>query len=64
MLGLAIIVRPEGTAAELFSSRFDTALILARSSQEWTPGVVTVDVGAVQGPFEDSDVRGVPNDVA
>lgn len=62
MLGLAIIVRPEGTAAELFSSRFDIVLILVRSSH--APGVVTVDVGAVQGPFEDSDVRGVPNDVA
>jgi hypothetical protein len=36
---------------------------LARSSHDgmWTPGVVTVDVGAVENPFEDSEVRDVPN---
>lgn len=64
MPGLAVTVSPAGTAAELFSCRLERDRNLARSSHDgmWVPGVVTVDVGAVENPLEDSDARDVPND--
>jgi hypothetical protein len=64
MLGLDAIVSPAGTAAELFSFKFERDRNLARSSHvgTWTPGVVTVDVGAVENPFDVSEVREVPKD--
>jgi len=60
--GLADTVYPAGIAAEFFSLRLDRERNLARSSHDgiWAPGVVTVDVGAVENPLEDSEFRDVP----
>ena len=62
--GLVNTVYPAGIAAELFSLRLESERNLARSSHDgmFAPGVVTVDVGAVENPFEDSEVRDVPKE--
>lgn len=62
--GLVDAVYPAGSAAEFFSLKLDRERNLARSSHDgmWAPGVVTVDVGAVEKPFEDSEFRDVPNE--
>lgn len=64
LVGLEAFFRSAGTPTEPLLSRPDIYRSLARSSKIgiWIPGVVTVDVGAVEKPAENSLVRDVPKE--